>query len=56
MEIINVQLNAVASNGCVSADMKETINVGHVSAIASNDTIILKDIPFPIACKLWWKL
>lgn len=45
---IDVQLNAVASNGCISADMMETINVGYVYANASNDTIILKDIPFPL--------
>ena len=44
----DVHLNAVASNGCISAEMMETINVGFVSAIASNDTIILKDIPFPL--------
>ncbi|HKC34765.1 MAG TPA: PKD domain-containing protein [Chitinophagaceae bacterium] len=45
---MTVQLNAVASNGCSSADITKTINVGYVYAIASNDTIILKDIPFPL--------
>jgi hypothetical protein len=32
---------------CVS-DATKMINVGSVHAIASNDTIILKDIPFPL--------
>lgn len=45
---MNVQLNATASNGCVSPDITKLINVGSVHAIASNDTIILKDIPFPL--------
>jgi gliding motility-associated-like protein len=45
---MNVQLNATASNGCVSSDITKMINVGYVFAIASNDTIILKDIPFPL--------
>jgi len=49
---MNVQLNATASNGCVSSVVTKMINVGSVHAIASNDTIILKDIPFLIACKL----
>ncbi|HET6226498.1 MAG TPA: PKD domain-containing protein, partial [Bacteroidia bacterium] len=45
---MNVQLNATASNGCVSQETAKVINVGSVHAIASNDTIILKDIPFPL--------
>jgi len=45
---MNVQLNAIASNGCVSSDLTKMINIGYVYAIASNDTIILKDIPFPL--------
>jgi len=43
-----VQLNAIASNGCVSSDVIKMINVGYIYAIASNDTIILKDVPFPL--------
>ena len=35
---MNVQLNATASNGCISADVTKMINVGSVHAIASNDT------------------
>ena len=45
---MNVELNATASNGCVSPDATKMINVGSVHAIASNDTLILKDIPFPL--------
>ena len=43
---MNVVLNATASNGCVSPDVTKMINIGSVFAMASNDTIILKDIPF----------
>jgi len=45
---MNVVLNATASNGCVSPDVTKVINIGSVDAIASNDTIILKDIAFPL--------
>ena len=45
---MNVVLNATASNGCVSPDVTKMINIGSVHAIASNDTIILKDIPFQL--------
>ncbi len=45
---IDVQLNAVASNGCVSDDIIKTINVGYVYAKASNDTTILPNIPFQL--------
>jgi gliding motility-associated-like protein len=45
---MNIQLNATASSGCVSSDVFKLINVGNVHAIASNDTIILKDIPCPL--------
>jgi len=45
---LTVQLNAIASNGCISQDMTKTINVGDVYAIASNDTIVLPNLPFPI--------
>lgn len=45
---IDVQLNAVASNGCISADMMETINIGYIYAKASNDTTILPNIPFQL--------
>lgn len=44
----DVQLNAIASNGCISADIMETINVGYISAKASNDTTILPNIPFQL--------
>ena len=45
---MTVQLNATASNGCVSPGVTRMTNVGEVRAIASNDTLILKDIPFPL--------
>lgn len=45
---IDVQLNAIASNGCVSADKIETINVGYIYAKATNDTTILPNIPFQL--------
>ena len=45
---MNVQLNATAGNGCVSADIVKMINIGDVHAIASNDTLILKNVPFPL--------
>jgi gliding motility-associated-like protein len=45
---MNVQLNATGSKGCVSSNLFKMIDVGDVSAIASNDTIILKDIPFTL--------
>ena len=45
---MTVQLNATASNGCVSSDVTRITNIGEVHAIASNDTLILKDIPFPL--------
>lgn len=45
---INVQLNAVASNGCVSDDISKAINVGYIYARASNDTTILPNIPFQL--------
>jgi len=43
---INVQTSATASNGCVSAVANKIINVASVFAKASNDTLILKDVPF----------
>ena len=45
---IDVQFNAVASNGCVSDGITKTINVGHIYATASNDTTILPNIPFQL--------
>ena len=45
---INVKLNATASNGCMSSNVFQVINVGQINAVASNDTLILKDIPFPL--------
>lgn len=45
---MNVKLNAIASNGCVSSNVFEVVDVGQVFAIASNDTLILKDISFPL--------
>jgi len=45
---MNVQLNVTANNGCKSADVFQVVNVGKVHAIASNDTLILKDVPFPL--------
>lgn len=45
---MTVQLNATASNGCVSSNVTRITNIGEVHAIASNDTLILKDIPFPL--------
>ena len=45
---MDVQMNAVASNGCVSADVIETINIGYIFAKASNDTTILPNIPFQL--------
>lgn len=44
----DVQMNAVASNGCVSADIMETINIGYIYARTSNDTTILPNIPFQL--------
>lgn len=43
-----VQLNAVASNGCISPDVFKTINVADVFVIAPNDTLVLPNLPFPI--------
>ena len=45
---MNVKLNATASNGCVSQNVFTAINVGQIFATASNDTLILKDISFPL--------
>jgi len=45
---INVQTIAIASNGCVSAVSNKMINVASVFAKASNDTLILKDVSFPL--------
>ena len=45
---MTVQLNATASNGCVSPDVTRMTNVAEVHAIASNDTMILKNISFPL--------
>ena len=45
---MTVHLNAIASNGCVSSDVTRMTNVGEVHAVASNDTMILKNIPFPL--------
>ncbi len=45
---IDVQLNAVASNGCVSGDITKKINVGYIHANATNDTTILPNIPFQL--------
>jgi len=44
----DVQLNAVASNGCVSDNIIKKVNVGYVYAKASNDTTILPNIPFQL--------
>ncbi|HMK18671.1 MAG TPA: PKD domain-containing protein [Chitinophagaceae bacterium] len=44
----NVGTTAMASNGCVSAVNNKIINVASVFAKASNDTLILKNIPFPL--------
>jgi gliding motility-associated-like protein len=44
----DVQLNAVASNGCVSDNIIKRLNVGYVYAKASNDTMILPNIPFQL--------
>jgi gliding motility-associated-like protein len=45
---INVQTTATASNGCLSAVSNNIINVASVFAKASNDTLILKNISFPL--------
>jgi gliding motility-associated-like protein len=45
---INVQTFATASNGCVSAVNNKIINVASVFAKASNDTLVLKNISFPL--------
>jgi gliding motility-associated-like protein len=45
---MNVQASATASNGCKSTSVIEIVNIGWVVAVASNDTLILKDVPFPL--------
>ena len=45
---INVHTTATASNGCVSVVINKIINVASVFAKASNDTLILKNISFPL--------
>jgi len=45
---ITVSLNALASNGCISADVTKNINIGDVYAVASNDTIVLPNLSFPV--------
>ena len=45
---MNVQTLATASNGCISAVINKIINVARVFAKASNDTLILRNIPFPL--------
>ena len=45
---MNVQLTATGNNGCRSSAVFELVNVGQIRAKASNDTLILKDIPFPL--------
>ena len=45
---MNVQLNATASNGCVSASMIKPVSVASVNIKTIRDTTILADIPFPL--------
>ena len=45
---MNVQLYAIAANGCRSDPVISPIQIGEVFAIASNDTMVLPNLPFPI--------
>lgn len=45
---MNVQLYAIATNGCTSDPITRPIHIGEVFAIASNDTMVLPNLPFPI--------
>jgi gliding motility-associated-like protein len=44
----NVQLYAIAANGCVSDPVIKPIHIGEVFAVAPNDTMVLPNLPFPI--------
>jgi len=45
---MTVQLNATASNGCISAAVMKTISIGDVSVRTIRDTTILPNIPFQL--------
>jgi gliding motility-associated-like protein len=50
---ISVTLNAVASNGCVSANATSGITIAYVDVETIRDTIVLPNIPFPLVTS-WW--
>jgi gliding motility-associated-like protein len=45
---MNVQLNAIASNGCSSVGVTKNIEVAYIFIQAPNDTTVLPNLPFQV--------